>query len=326
MRAHDLPVLPGPAARGLGPSVLYYVPETREGRVRTEELLELKLLEELRGLGAPTDRVERQVKCGTGRIDIVVYTQPPCLIEVKVILDERTMKDAIGKLTRYSSHFPAARLFVAYRVSRLDTPSVRRQLTQRNIRRWTPLIAQQVVEECRLLPPRGKQQRFRELPAEAPELEEFLKRVEKAPYRTARRGSAVNEAIHSLPSPDQKAAALALKRLGIMKAAILAPLLKQRPQDWKVVVESAQWQNRDELQRTVSKILKLKRRGRPDMANQRLYRFLLDAIPLDRRPEVAQAFEMAFQLTGSDDAIDAFLRIVEEAKKSLQDSIESTQT
>lgn len=60
--------------------------------MKQEQAIELRMLRELLALHVPKEMLDRQVKCSAGIIDIVIYTQPRCLIEVKAILDEPELK------------------------------------------------------------------------------------------------------------------------------------------------------------------------------------------------------------------------------------------
>ena len=53
---------------------------------RIEEALRQRIAADLIALGVPREMVEGEVKCRSGRIDLVIYTQPRCLIELKAIL------------------------------------------------------------------------------------------------------------------------------------------------------------------------------------------------------------------------------------------------
>jgi hypothetical protein len=75
-----------------------------------ERALEHELFREMSAAGL---KVRRQVRVEGGVIDLLVDTEPPCIVEVKAIGDLFTVSRAAAQLWRYAQSYPGARLFVA---------------------------------------------------------------------------------------------------------------------------------------------------------------------------------------------------------------------
>src|SRR5881409_3357965 len=89
-----------------------YLEDGERSMTCIEDALAQRIVAELTELGVASDMVAREVRCKSGRIDVVVYTQPRCLIELKVSLDLKTLNDAIKKLMVYRRDYQGARLFI----------------------------------------------------------------------------------------------------------------------------------------------------------------------------------------------------------------------
>ena len=288
--------------------------------MKQEQAIELKILRELRALQVPQEMLDRQVKSSSGRIDIVIYTQPRCLIEVKAILDERELKKAINQLSRYRASFPRSRLFVAWGLSRMERWAVLTSMKKKGVRRWTSEVARDIAEEARVTPldvsaPRPRTSLIFPGKEEEAEWQEFFGRASHMSYTTIARLRRVERIVRMLPVSEQEEAKEVLGRLGKHKAAILKPAIQHRPERWREIVEEAEYCSERDLQRQVTRIYGLKSRG-PHKRDEgeSLYKALLDGLPLDRRGEVHVVFEAASQLARTDSFFNAFLKIVEEAK------------
>jgi hypothetical protein len=75
-----------------------------------ERALEHELFREISAAGL---KVRRQVRVEGGIIDLLVATDPPCIVEVKAIGDLFSVARAAAQLWRYAQSYPGARLFVA---------------------------------------------------------------------------------------------------------------------------------------------------------------------------------------------------------------------
>ena len=119
-----------------------------------ERALAQRIVDELTEFGVAPEMVGREVKCDSGRIDVVVYTQPRCLIELKVSLDSKTQGVAIKELMLYRRGYPGARLFIWAHAPliRVDKNQLA-LLNRRGIRLWTRKIASEIALECRRTPP-----------------------------------------------------------------------------------------------------------------------------------------------------------------------------
>lgn len=292
--------------------------------MKQEQNIEMKTLQELLALQVPREMLGKQVKTNAGRIDIVIYTQPRCLIEVKAILDERELRKAIEQLSRYRAGFPRARLFVAWGLLRMDRWAAMTFMRKKGVRHWTLEVARDIAEEARATPldvaappPRpslispGEEE-------EEEEGEEFFERASQMSYTTIARLRRIQRVIRMLPVSVREEAREALGRLGRKKAAILKPAIQHRPERWREIVEEAQYCSERDLQRQVTRLYGLKSRGPHKRGEgESLYKALLDGLPLDRRGEVHVVFEAASQLARSDNFFDAFLKIVEEGKTAV---------
>lgn len=284
-----------------------------------ESVVRRDVVEQFRAHGVPDGMVVEKVKCKSGEVDIVIYTQPRCLIEVKPVLDNASLTDAIQQLKLYQADFPGARLFVASANPTVEPEWVRRRLRNTGIRLWSPHLAAQIAADCRMMPAQSNAVKRRKSLREPPTatVSDYAKLPGKS-YRMARKYVSVQEAIRSLPPQDQRGASKALGKLAIGKAAILAPLIKRRPIEWRDAIEAAQSLNVDEVQKWVSTRLGAKPRGsQRQKRGERLYRMILEALPLKARDEAAAVFSAALKLNSTGDRIDALFRIISEAKNGL---------
>lgn len=287
---------------------------------RVEDALAQRIAAELIALGVPRKMVVSEVKCGSGRIDLVVYTQPRCLIELKAILDSKVLDKAIKQVLSYRREYPGSRLFIGAQVLKINEDLAIARLKRRGIGFWTQQIASDIALECQQTPPewaRPQTPRARRQHTQlSPEhLERYVRLATKGSYRTLRRQLAFEEAVQAIPAEDREEARIALTGLGGHKASVLAPLLRHHPTLWRENVDKARWQSERALQRLVTETLNLKSRG-GHLPGESWYKLLLGAMPKERRSEVAAVFDAAFQATGSTDAITAFLRIVDAARPS----------
>lgn len=288
---------------------------------RVEDALAQRIAAELIALGVPREMVADEVKCGSGRIDLVVYTQPRCLIELKAILDSKALDKAIKQVLSYRGEYPGSRLFIGAQLLKMDEGLAIARLKRRGIRFWTRQIASDIALECQRTPPelaRPRTPRARRQHTQLPpeHLERYVRLATKGSYRTLRRQLSVEEALQAIPAEDREEARTALTGLGGHKASVLAPLLRHHTTLWRENVDKARWQSERALQRLVTETLNLKSRG-GHLPGESWYKLLLGAMPKERRSEVAAVFDAAFQATGSTDAITAFLRLVDAAKPAL---------
>lgn len=290
--------------------------------MKQEKAVEEQILRELLALKVPEEMLRRGEKRSSGVIDILIYTQPPCIIEVKAILDGATLKKAIKQLGQYQSSFPRARLFIAGGLLKVEPWAARAEMRRRGVRLWTSGTAKDIAQECMATPleraavSAGNSLKLAPQQPAKPGAEDFFQRTANMAYTTWARNERAEKAlraVRTLPVSEQEEASVALARLGKRKAAILAAALKRQPQNWREIIEHAYWYSEEALQRQITRDYGLKPRG-PRRPGKRLYDALMDALPLERRVEVAAVLEDAFRLAGSDDFVDAFLRIVEEAK------------
>ena len=110
-----------------------------------EKQTELAIVEQLRALGVPC---RNQVACTLGIIDVLVATDPPCLIEAKAPLSVTgSAAKAIGQLLCYRHDFPDARLFVADEGTFPLPPGMAHVLADNGIEVWTPETADGIAAE-----------------------------------------------------------------------------------------------------------------------------------------------------------------------------------
>lgn len=285
-----------------------------------------KIVAQFRALGVPDDMVHEKVKCESGgEVDIVIHTQPRCLIEVKPVLDNACLTDATRQLKDYKADFPGARLFVASANQTSANPPtepewVRRRLRSARILLWSPAWAEQIAAECRKMPVQSKPVKQRKSAKEPPTAgasEDYV-RVARS-YRMARKHVSVKEAIRSVPWQNQRDLRKELRKLGIAKASTLAPFIKQRPAQLRKAIEAAQSLTIGEAQKWVSKQLGAKPRGdQRQRHSERLYREILMALPPEARDEAVAVFRAAtLKLDGKGDQIGALRLIISEAKNGL---------
>jgi len=131
-------------------------------------------------------------------------------------------------------------------------------------------------------------------------------------YRSLRRRLTVVEALASLPEAVQDEAREALAELGSHKAAVLAPMLKAKPETWRAWVQRAAESTVEAIQERVSQALGLRPRGKPDAPGERWYRRLLHDVPPDAREEVEAVFAAGARLAETTNPLGVFLHMVRE--------------
>lgn len=110
-------------------------------------------------------------------------------------------------------------------------------------------------------------------------------------YRSLRRGLTVLEGLRKLPAGQIEPAKLAIAAIGSHKSSILAPILGKDGQDWQTWVALAQEATEEALQDLVSSELGLRPRGIAKPPGKKFLAFLLNAVPPERREQVAWVFQ-----------------------------------
>lgn len=137
-------------------------------------------------------------------------------------------------------------------------------------------------------------------------------------WRSIRRWLAVVEGLRRLPDDAaRQSAAAAVSALGGQKAAILAPVLGRAGENWETWTHRAATLPRERLQAEVSAAVGAKPRGE-DPPGAAFLRFILSRLPDEEtRALVGSVFEAVFELTGSPNAVGAFIHIVQEASSDI---------
>ena len=117
-------------------------------------------------------------------------------------------------------------------------------------------------------------------------------------YRSLCRRLAVLEGLRALPPAEMPHAKEVLAELGAHRASILAPAFKQEPGDWREWVELAHGSTEDALQEAVSSALGLRPRGKAGAPGERFLGYMLNAVPPDRREQVAWVFQEMAKIGG----------------------------
>lgn len=143
----------------------------------------------------------------------------------------------------------------------------------------------------------------------------FETRVGISSYRNMNRWISIHEALVSIPEGEARDAIRdRLAKLGVSKAAILAPII-ERKEDMAPWLDRAEKSTLDSLQEAVSHHVGAKPRG--PVANDpggRFYRALLAQIPPDAQEEVREVFEAGMEVLENRNPIVAFLYMVKEVK------------
>jgi len=119
-------------------------------------------------------------------------------------------------------------------------------------------------------------------------------------YRTFMQALAVWSAHLALPEDVRPAARQALEAIGVSKAAVIAPIIKERPLEWAEWTAAAKELNREALQEKVSRS-----RGLPPTnskkAGDRLYGAFVSLLDADQRGEIEEIVKAGMKVTESDD-------------------------
>lgn len=133
-------------------------------------------------------------------------------------------------------------------------------------------------------------------------------------YRTAQRAVAIWEAHLALPEGDQRIAARsALEQIGVHRAAIIAPAIKEQPTEWQKWTETARTHSQEALQEQVTNA-----RGIPSKSSRhsddRMYHAFLNQVPPDAREEFEEIFRAGSALAETKDFIVVTILAYRDAK------------
>lgn len=128
---------------------------------------------------------------------------------------------------------------------------------------------------------------------------EYLSDRLKLRPRTVKRWLAVVEALHRLPQADRAEAREGLARIGGHKAGVIAPAIGRDGEDWREWLAQADTVPEEALQERVSDKLGLARRPSLDEPGARVYKFLMAQAPPELADELAEFFDVGFQLCES---------------------------
>jgi hypothetical protein len=119
-------------------------------------------------------------------------------------------------------------------------------------------------------------------------------------YRTYMQSVLVWSAHLAITEGERPDARLALEGVGIYKAAVIAPVIKERPLEWAEWTKAAKDLNREALQEKVSKA-----RGLPPAhskkSEDRLYQTFVGRMDKDEREEFEETYRALKLITESDD-------------------------
>ena len=136
-------------------------------------------------------------------------------------------------------------------------------------------------------------------------------------YRSICRQLAVLAGLRALPPADLAEAKQVLAELGAHRASILAPALEKEPTDWKDWVEIARDSTEEALQDAVSSALGLKPRGKAGAPGEKLWAFILNQIPPERREQAQWVVKKVMEIGETQNGIAVFLYMVDVMERDL---------
>lgn len=133
------------------------------------------------------------------------------------------------------------------------------------------------------------------------DLTDYFEDVIGIAYRTAMRAIQIWEAHLALPEGERPAALTALAEIGINKAGIVAPAIKEQPLEWTKWTQSAREMSREALQEQVTKARGLPPRA--GTAGDRLYNTFVSRLTKEQREEFEEIFRAGKAVAESEDFV-----------------------
>jgi hypothetical protein len=133
-------------------------------------------------------------------------------------------------------------------------------------------------------------------------------------YRTAQRAVAIWEAHLALPEGEERIAAKqALESIGVHRAAIIAPVIKEQPLEWQKWTETARTHSQEALQEQVTRARGIPSKSSPH-SDDRMYHAFLNQVPPDAREEFEEIFRAGSALSETKDFVVVTILAYKDAK------------
>jgi len=130
---------------------------------------------------------------------------------------------------------------------------------------------------------------------------EYFENVIGIAWRTCQQALAIWEAHLALPEGERGDARVALEGLGVYKAGLLAPIVKEHPEEFGKWIETAKSLSRDALQERVSQARGLPPKKGTD--GDRLYNTFVGRLDNEQREEFEDTYRALKLITASDDFV-----------------------